>query len=132
MTDLLMDLVENDLKVISGDLSLAQGITAIQQDLQQTLQFWLGEWFLDTTVGIPYRQQILVKNPNLDLVQADLVNAALNVPGITQITDFSMQYSSTNRTASVFITALTSTGQVIKAQAQVNTPTNTTIEGTPT
>jgi hypothetical protein len=131
MSDLQMDIDTNDLQITSGDLSLATGTTAIQQRLQQALQLWLGEWFLDTTVGVPYKQQILVKNPNIDLVQADLVAAASDVPGIIQITDFSLEYSATNRSVSVYIEAQDSNGQTITAQANVGTNTTGTIEGTP-
>lgn len=132
MSDLLMDIGTNDLQVTNGDLSLATGDTAIQQDLQQTLQVWLGEWFLDTTVGIAYRQQILVKNPNMSIVQDDIINAATGVPGIVQVIDVSFNYSATNRSLSVSVVAQTSTGQTVKASAQITTPTNSTIEGTPT
>lgn len=131
MSDLTMDLSTNDLLVTNGDLSIVKGTDAIVQDLQQTLQVWAGEWFLDTTVGVPYKQQILVKNPNLDLVQADLLNAALNVPGITEVTDFNFNYDPNNRSLSVQLVANTSNGQTIQVQTQVNSPVNATIEGTP-
>jgi hypothetical protein len=127
-----MNIETNDLQVTNGDLSLATGDVAIQQDLQQTLQVWLGEWFLDTTQGIAFRQQILVKNPNMDVVQDDIINAALGVTGVTQILNTVFNYSATNRSLSVEVEAQTSTGQTIVAQAQITTPINFTIEGTPT
>jgi hypothetical protein len=132
MSDLLMDLSTNDIKIINGDLSIVSGTDAIAQDLQQTLQVWLGEWFLDTSKGVPFKQDILIKNPNVDLVQADIVNAAANVPGITQILNVSFTYSNANRTFSITVIAQESTGQTITAQAQVTLPVNATIQGTPT
>jgi hypothetical protein len=126
-----MDIDTNDLQITSGDLSLATGSTAIQQALQQALQLWLGEWFLDTTRGVPYKQQILIKNPNIDVVQADLIATATSVPGIQQILDFSLIYGSTDRSVSVSIVAQDSNGQTIQAQANVGTNTTATIEGTP-
>jgi hypothetical protein len=132
MSDLMMDLETNDLEITDGDLSIVDGTAAITQDLQQTLQVWLGEWFLDTTVGVPYRQQILVKNPNMDIVQADLINAAAAVYGVEQILDSSFEYDNSNRSLSVEIVAMDSNGQTIQAQTQIGTPLNGTIEGTPT
>jgi hypothetical protein len=131
MSDLGMNLQTNDLDVVGGDLYIVKGTDAIAQDLQQTLQVWLGEWFLDTTIGIAYRQQILVKSPNLDLVHADLLNAALGVPGITQVNAVNFTYDAPSRSLSVTIDATDSTGQTITAQAEASMPTNTTIEGTP-
>ena len=126
-----MNFTTNDLQITNGDLSLATGETAIQQDLQQTLQVWLGEWFLNTMIGVPYRQQILVKNPNLDIVQADIINAATGVPGITQVIDFSLNYTPGNRSIQISIVAQTSNGETIQTQTQVGIPLQGTIEGTP-
>jgi hypothetical protein len=130
MNDLAMNLETNDLDIVNGDLYLATGSDGIAQDLQQTLQFWLGEWFLDTTFGIPFKQQILIKNPNIDIVQADIINAAAGVSGVTQILDVSFNYSNTNRTFSVSMVAQTSNGQSVEVQAQITLPVNATIEGT--
>jgi hypothetical protein len=125
-----MDLSTNDLLITSGDLSIVTGSDAIAQDLQQTLQVWLGEWFLDTTQGIPFKQQILVKNPVIDLVQADIINAALNVPGVTGVTGLELDYNVNNRTLSMSLSATDSNGQTIEAQVSVSLPTNETIQGT--
>ena len=108
------------------------GSDDILQNLQQTLQLWLGEWFLDTTVGIPYRQQILVKSPNLDVIQADLVNAALDVPGVTSIVDYSVNFDSTGRSLTVSMSVQDSNGQTITAQASISQPIQPSIQGTPT
>lgn len=131
MSDLLMDPDTNDLVITNGDLSLADGTTAIAQDWQQRLQTWLGEWFLDTSVGVPYKQQILVKNPNFDLIQADLINQTIAVPGIQEVIDFTFNFDSAGRSLSVSISAQDSNGQTITAQASVGVPVDATIEGTP-
>lgn len=133
MTDLTMDFSTNDIVIENGDMSLVDGVDAIEQDLQQQLQVWLGEWFLDTTIGIPYRQQILVKNPNLDIVQAILVNAAVNVPGVQVINETEFAYEPTNRVLDVQMQGQTSNGQTIVAQTTINPqPQLATIEGTNT
>lgn len=131
MSDLNMDFSTNDILIANGDMSMATGVDAIEQDLQQRLQVWLGEWFLDTSVGLPYKQSILVKNPNLDVIQADFVNETLDTPGITQMLDFQFNYDPVARTLAVFIVAETTTGQTITAQAKINPPALPTIEGTP-
>lgn len=130
MSDLAMDLSTNDLLISNGDLSIVDGTDAIAQDLQQTLQVWLGEWFLDTSVGIPFKQQILVKNPVIDLVQADIINAAQAVPGIVEIQEISMDYDNANRAITINLVAMDSNGEVITTQVPVSMPTNQTIQGT--
>ena len=123
MSDIQMDLDTNDLLLLGGDIQIVRGSDAINQDLQQTLQVWLGEWFLDTTVGIPFKQQILVKNPNLDVIQATLLDAAQNVPGVSEIDDFQFAYDSTSRSLAVSITVKTTNGQTLTASANVGQPT---------
>ncbi len=118
MSDLKMN-DQNDLLIENGDLSLVDGSDAIAQDLQQTMQLWLGEWFLDTTKGIPYRQVILVKNADLNLIQATLTNAARAVNGVTDIVSFQFDYDKAKRALSATIEAKETTGSVIKAQAQI-------------
>lgn len=118
MSDLLID-QNNDVVVSNGDLQIVRSDDAIAQDLQQTMQFWLGEWFLDTSKGIAYRQRILVKNPNLDVVQAELSNAALGVNGVTDLVSFLFGYTPGNRGLSATLEVKTTNGTVIKAQAQI-------------
>lgn len=126
----MMDILQNDIAVSGGDMSVAQNSDAIQQDLQQALQLWFGEWFLDTTKGLPFKQSILVKNPNLDDVQALIMNAALAVPGVAQLTGFSFNYDSTGRALSVFIEVEDTNGQTLTVSPSIGLPTNGTPQGT--
>jgi hypothetical protein len=126
-----MSLATNDLQITNGDLSLVTGSDAIAQDLQQRLQSWLGEWFLDTTWGIPFKQQILVKNPNLDLIQADILLATTDTPGVVQVTDFDFIYDNNARSLSVKLTVQDSNGQNLSSQVTIAPPNQPTIEGTP-
>jgi hypothetical protein len=119
MSDFLMDPNTNEMVIRNGDLVMARGDAAILQDCMQQLQLYLGEWFLDTTQGIPYRQIILVKNPNLDLVQATLQSRILAVNGVTDLLSFSFNFSGKTRGLSVAFSARTTNGTVIKAQSQV-------------
>lgn len=130
MSDLLMDLSTNDLKIVNGDLAIVEGSDAIVQDLQQQLQLWFGEYFLDTTKGIPFRQQILVKNPNIDIVQGYITDCVTKVPGILQMLDFAINYDANGRAATVSVSVQESSGQVINTTVNVGLPTNGAIQGT--
>lgn len=118
MSDLLIG-SDNDLVVTNGDISLVLLDAAIRQDVQQTLQFLMGEWFLNNTLGIPYLQTILAKNPDLDLIQSILQNAVLDVNGVTDLVAFEFDYDSQTRSLSVTLQAKTTNGTVISAQTQI-------------
>jgi hypothetical protein len=119
MSDLLLDTVTNDLSVVSGDLVIVDKDAAIRQRLLETLRLFLGEWFLDTSKGLPYYQSILIKNPNLDVIEGLLRNAILNTDGVEQLTEFTFNYSSAGRTLSVSFQAQSSNGTLIKVQTQI-------------
>lgn len=60
--DLLLNPDTNDLVFINGKCPVTQLLTDIvAQRLKITLYTFLGEWFLDTTIGVPYFQQIFGK-----------------------------------------------------------------------
>lgn len=61
---------------------------AVAQTLVTSYLLWLGEWYLDTTLGMPWIQGVLGKHSQstADLTVQDY---GLNVIGVTGITNFS-------------------------------------------
>jgi hypothetical protein len=102
----------HDLQPVNGDLPLAIEVNAIKQHLGQRLALFLGEWFLDTTVGLPYYQNILVKNPNLDVVQGLIQNQILGTPGMLELSTFQFSYDNLFRQLSVVFNAKSTNGDI--------------------
>src|SRR5260370_36256905 len=92
--DLTLD-VSNKIAVASDPYSLAQ-------DAACAIKVFLGEVYYDTTQGVPWRT-ILGGQPNLSLLKAKLVVAALTVPGVVS--------------AKVFFSAISS--RAVNGQVQV-------------
>ena len=72
----------------AGDLEVGtviDGADYARQKIGQRLRFFLGEWFLDTSLGVPWFESILVKNPDLRFVQGILEDVIAAVPGITKV-----------------------------------------------
>jgi hypothetical protein len=82
----------------NGDRYFINGDAWIAQKLAIHLQFFFGEWFLDTTQGVKWYQNILVKNPNTRDIQSILQAAIMEVPGVEAITDFNLIYDPKGRT----------------------------------
>lgn len=99
--DLKLDLDENDLTIENYDLALVDKLEQINQKLQIKLKFFSGEWFLDTTQGVPFYSIVFVKNPDLDLIATTIKNEILKVDGIKEILSYSQQLDTVNRTLSV-------------------------------
>jgi hypothetical protein len=102
----------HDAQPVAGDLPLVTKVDAIKQHLGQRLQLFMGEWFLDTTVGLPYYQSILIKNPNLDVVQALIQNQILGTPGMLELTTFQFDYDNLARELSVSFNAKSTNGDI--------------------
>ena len=87
MKTLLLDNTGWDLCLdASGNIAVASEPYSFAQDVASALKTFLGEVYYDTTLGIPYFQQILGKTPPLALFQQYMVDAALTVPGVVSAT----------------------------------------------
>ena len=82
MDTLLLDTVTWDLTLdASGNIAVASDPYSVAQDVASACRTFLGEVWYDTTLGIPYFQNILGQSPPLAFLKAQLVAAALTVPG---------------------------------------------------
>lgn len=82
MNTLLLDRTTWDLCLdANGNIAVASDPYSIAQDVASAVRTFLGECWYDTTLGVPYFQQILGRFPSLTVVQTLLANAAATVPG---------------------------------------------------
>ena len=105
MADLLIDVATGDLDLSTNDAQLVTGSDEIAQHLRIRLKFFLGEWFLDTRLGVPYYQEILKKGAKLTVVQEVLRVVILSTPGIIEILSFSFDLVSVTRSLSLDLRA---------------------------
>ena len=69
----------------NGDIAVADNPYQLAQDAATAMRTWLGEVYYDTTLGLPYRTQILGQSPPLSLVRAQLEAAAMTVDGVVAV-----------------------------------------------
>ena len=115
MSDLLQntapaDPAYGDLVLTSGQLTLVDGNQEVQQLLIQQLRTFMGGYFLDPTLGVPYVQQVFQKGISQDVMEGIFRQAILDVPGVLSITAF--QLTLTARNLTLLFTALTTNGPV--------------------
>ena len=80
---LLLDQTAWDLVLDSSrNIALAAPPYSTAQDVTSAVKLFYGELWYDTTKGVKYLQDILAKRPPQSLVESDLENAALTVPGV--------------------------------------------------
>ena len=112
MADLQLD-QNGDLLIQDDALKIVDGDDAIVQHLSIRLRFFKGEFFLDTRLGVPYFDQVLIKNPDLVSVRGILREVILETPGIDTIDAFSTEFDGLTRKLAVTFTATKIDGEVL-------------------
>lgn len=91
------------------DMQFGQGLANYARDAEATaqcvktrLQLLRAEWFLDTTAGMPYLQQICVKPADLPLAQSLIKSTILETEGVQEIVSFALELNPNTRRLSVY------------------------------
>lgn len=107
--DLLLDTDTHDLVVRDGDLVVE---SSVAQAIKMRILFFRGEWFLNTSVGIPYYEEVFIKQPNLDHLSGLFRRVIIQTPGVTELLSFSLDFDDTTRELSVSFTADSIQGEI--------------------
>lgn len=108
MVDLLLDKDTGDLALTdSGDITVTD---SVQQAVRIRLLWFLEEWRLGPSLGFPYFQQMLVKNPNVAKLKYLLRKTVLDVDEVTDVTDIDFSIDKQTRHSTVKITYTTDEG----------------------
>jgi len=94
--DIKLSETTGDIEITDNDVTLTSGLDSKRQHLMIRISTFLGEWFLDTSIGVPYFRDILIKNPSFAAVSAAFKAVILNTPGIIELVEFNLEFN-TNR-----------------------------------
>ena len=90
---LALDPDTNDLFLrADGSLAVVAEAEAVGQHVRQRLMTFEGEWFLDTTAGVPWLDQLLGKAYDPALAEAVVKAEIMDTDGVTEITSFSVRF----------------------------------------
>ncbi len=107
--DLELDPLTHDLMLVDG---AAQLVASVEQKIKIRLLFIRGEWFLDTEVGIPYLDQVFVKQPNLDLLRALYRTEIIETLGVLAVREMRVTFIAGTRRLSISFTADSDVGEI--------------------
>ncbi len=80
----------HDLAIENFDLVLISGTDQVIQKIGQRLKLYLGEWFLDTTVGLPYYKNVFKKDYDVGLLEASFKAQILGTTGVDSLLEFNL------------------------------------------
>lgn len=88
MADLLLT-VDHDLLFINGQTPMTyENKVTLAQRLKIKLLTFQSEWFLDTTIGIPYFQVIFTRGVSKTTIDSIYQEAILSEPDVIEIAEF--------------------------------------------
>lgn len=98
MVDIALHANDHDILIKDGDFLLIDNAERVAQQIKVKLLTFLGEWFLDTTWGVPYLEYILVKQPNQELIKQILSEQISSVDDVKSLNALELDYQVKVRT----------------------------------
>jgi len=93
---------DNDIFVDNtGNVALIFDADQVIQAIKTRIWFYIGEFFLDDTVGFPWYELVLKKNVNTSNIESRIKLEITKTPGFTSLTFFNMEFNQANRVLSV-------------------------------
>lgn len=106
---------------VTGDLRFPPviifGGEAVAQRVRVRFKWFLGEWFLDQRLGVPYFQDILIKNPDPILISFIFKKVLTTTPGVASVSTFNATLDAATRTLTVSFEATLDSGGLLTAAA---------------
>ncbi len=112
MIDEALDVTTHDMAYSGYDCSIVSGLDQVRQNVKIRLLLIRGEWFLNSQLGLPLFEQILVKNPDLSAIDVMIKATILETPKVREILSYSSSLNRGTRKLSISFTALTDYGEV--------------------
>lgn len=99
-----------------GDISLAESVA---QKIKIRIRWLLGEWRWDEEEGLPYKDELFIKNPDVDGFEQLVREKIFDVTEVTEVKDVNVTYDSRTRTGKIKFTALTDT-ETIREEVEID------------
>lgn len=107
MSDLILTENGNNLELSNFDLQVSDGSLYVANKIRIALKTFNNEWFLNINAGLPYYEDILIKNPNLDFISDLFQSEILSISDVDSLDEFTLTLSSTRQLEIYFIAILT-------------------------
>jgi hypothetical protein len=95
-----------------SQLTFTSGVAAVAQAVQIALSIQLGEFFADTSAGVPWFGGILGKTANLNAIRQILRAKILAVPGVLAVNKLDLNFNKSARSLSITWAASTDLGEI--------------------
>jgi hypothetical protein len=91
----------------TGDISVKH---SVRQEVKILLQWFFAEWRFGPELGLPYYEEVFVKNPNTEMIARIVRTEALKADGVNEIRNVKVEVDRKTRGASIKFTIITDYG----------------------
>ena len=70
-----------------GNLALVRDLEDIRQRVAERLRFWLGEWYLESESGVPYRSAVFTRPVTAGLAASAVTEKIRSVEGVLRVSN---------------------------------------------
>lgn len=109
--DLVLE--NNNIKITS---TVASWLSA---KIEARLKTFYGEWFANQSVGVPYFEEILKKQVDLDHVQVLLGDVIKETNGVDELVSFEINYSPGTRVYAYSFVVMADSGETVEGAGTV-------------
>lgn len=102
------------------DFDFAVSLNFIRQKIKENLLTWLNECFNNISIGMPYRERILVNSPNLLEIRSIFYKAIIQTPGVNRIENLELNLDKKTRNLEVQFTVITDSDEVLEVDSRNN------------
>lgn len=95
---------DGDLHFSNGDIVLKNSVS---QKINIRLRWFLGEWRWDEEKGLPYFDELLIKNPSIEYFEELIREEIFNVDEVTEVSSVDISHDASTRKAKIRYVAKT-------------------------
>ena len=110
---------DNNIIVTNGHFTFLTEQEEVRALLMHKIKLWYGEWFLERSKGIRYKEKILIKGPEANVVKAEFRKAILGTKNVVSLKSFDILQDDVTREMFVTGEILTTYGVITLNQEVV-------------
>lgn len=112
MNNLALDQTTGDLLEVANQIKQVTELNALAQAIYSDLKTFVGEYWLNKTIGVPYFEVVFVKSIDLSFKKTLLKNEILRRDEVLEITSFKADFIGETRELTVVFSAKTTLGTI--------------------
>lgn len=119
INNLAIDQTTGDLLEKAGQIKQVTGVDAVAQRIYCKLKTYLGEFWLNRELGVPYYQVIFKKGVDLSIVNTLIKSYILSDDAIIEITEYTFSLDRVKREFTIAFSAKTTIGFISNMEVSV-------------